>query len=428
MPRWFSIFAALLLLPAAARAKPGDELTISVMTMEAGDAIYEKFAHNTLRVQDASTGDDIAYNWGLFDFEEKHFYVNFLLGKLNYWMEGWPGEATARAYAADNRSVWVQELNLAPQQKVKLRDFLRWNALPENRTYAYNYYTDNCSTRVRDAVDSVLDGQIRRQLEAKQAGATFRWHTRRLTRDNVFWYTALNTVLGPATDRPINAWEEGFLPIKLMEHLRTVTMRDAEGREIPLVKSERQIFKSTRPPEASAPPNWIVPYFVVGALLGTGVAASGHLATRGRAGRTAFAVIITAVATLIGFCGALGLWAWLGTAHSAAWRNENLLGYKPLALVLAFFVPRLIRRPRRAAKVAIVLSLVIVASTLIGILASPLLPQVNGEPMAFILPVNVGLAYAIWRYAKTGSNLATKRRSARDDLTRPAGRSDKEAS
>ena len=400
MTRWPGILCLLLLLPTAARAEPGDELTISVMTMEAGDAIYEKFGHNTLRVQDASTGDDIAYNWGLFDFEEKHFFVNFLLGKLNYWMEGWPAEATARAYAADNRSIWVQELNLTAQQKVKLRDFLRWNALPENRTYAYNYYTDNCSTRVRDAVDSVLDGQIKRQLAAKPTGTTFRWHTRRLTRDNIFWYTALNTVLGPNTDRPINAWEEGFLPIKLMEHLRMVTVRDAEGRELPLVKSERRIFTSTRPPEASAPPNWIVQYFVGGALIGAGLAALGHLARRGRAGRIAFAVIITAAAALIGICGAFGLWGWLCTAHWSAWRNENLLGYKPLALVLAFFIPRLVRPSRRAAKVAVALSLVVVASTLIGILASPLLPQVNGEPMAFILPINVSLAYAVWRYAR----------------------------
>lgn len=404
------VIIAALVPPASARAEPGDELTISVMTFEAGDAIYEKFAHNTIRVQDASTGEDIAYNWGLFDFGEKNFFLNFLLGRLNYWMEGFPGEGTARAYAADNRSVWVQELNLTAQQKLAMLDFLRWNEQPENRAYLYNYYTDNCSTRVRDAIDRVLDGQLKRQLEPQETGTTFRWHTRRLTRDSVFWYTALNTVLGPATDRPINAWEEGFLPIKLMEHLRAATVQAPDGSAAPLVKSERQIHQGTRPPQPTEPPNWIVPYALAGAAIGSTFIVLERVARRGRGGRIAFGIVLTSATAVIGLCGAFGLWAWLGTDHWSAWRNENLLGYKPLALVLAFFIPGLVRGSRRRARVAVVLAVIIAISTLLGLLASPVLPQANAEPMSFILPINACIAYAIWRHSREAAGKPVTRK------------------
>src|SRR5207249_7657865 len=119
----------------------------------------------------------------------------------------------------------------------------------ENKYYRYNYYTDNCSTRVRDAIDKAIDGQIKAQLAPRPTGTTFRWHTRRLTRVDALWYTLLNTVLGPATDRPITEWEECFLPIKLRDHLRSVSIKDPDGHDVPLVKSEKILFSSTRAPE-----------------------------------------------------------------------------------------------------------------------------------------------------------------------------------
>jgi hypothetical protein len=288
-------------------------------------------------------------------------------------------------YKSFDRAMWQQELNLTSAQKLKLLQLCQeW----DGKTYRYNYYTDNCSTKIRDILDDVLDGELKKQLSPQMTETTWRWHTRRLTRDSIFWYTALNTALGPAVDRKISRWEEGFLPVKLSEHLETVTINGA-----PVVKPREEIYRSTRPAEAGAPPNWIVQYFIAGAVVGGVIALLAW-----REWRKPLIVAVTIHTLIIGVCGALGLWAWFFTAHWAAWRNENLFGYKPLALALVVLVPKMwSRRPKR---VTVVIALIVAASTVLGVLLSLVLPQANGEPMALVLPINVAVAWGIWRMSR----------------------------
>src|SRR5690606_19315610 len=121
---------------------------------------------------------DIAYNWGLFSFEQDGFIVRFLRGHMDYWMDGMDAESMASYYIRSDRSIWAQELNLTPDQRLALRDFVEWNALPENRFYRYDYFRDNCSTRVRDAIDLALGGQLRAQTADALTDASYRDHTR----------------------------------------------------------------------------------------------------------------------------------------------------------------------------------------------------------------------------------------------------------
>lgn len=400
--RWPWLILIFLAMPLSARAaEPGEELTISVMTFERGDLVFEKFGHNTLWVHDAVDGTDVVYNWGLFDFNQKRFFINFARGHLDYSMAGFPLDETVEWYKGQNRTIWVQELNLTPAQRVKVRDYLRWNEQPENAGYRYNYFTDNCSTRVRDAIDLATDHNLRNQLDRETLGTTYRWHTRRLTRDNVFWYWVLDTVYGELTDMPINAWGECFLPGKLHDHLRSVAAYEENGKSVPLVKSERILFQSNRPPEPQAPPRWIVQYFLVGVAMAAGMWALARRIDRGRGTRGTLAMVLILYSLLIGLCGVIGLSFWLFTDHWGAWRNENLFGYSPLALPLAFVIPMVMRRSVRGARIAMYLGSAVAISTVVGIVAQalPWLNQVNGEPMALVLPINLALAYAVSRYA-----------------------------
>jgi len=400
-------FIAALAMPLQARAaEPGEELTIKVITFQPGDLVFEKFGHDAIWVHDAYAPDgykDVLYHWGIFEFQQKRFFIKYALGEMDYRMGGFPGEefvGQVNFYADQNRSIWSQELNLTPAQRLKLRDFLRWNEQPENAVYRYNYYTDNCSTRLRDAIDTTVDGQLKAQLEKKPTDTTFRWHTRRCTRSDLFWYAALHTVLGPATDRKINAWEEAFLPPKLRDHLNTVMITDASGATVPLVKKEEILFQSTRPPEADKPPNWVIQFFLTGAVVAAAFVALERWARRKRAGKVFFSIATTLVTALVGIGAAISLWFWIGSQHWAAWRNENLFGFSPLALPLAFVLPVLFRNWPRARRAALYLALAIVATTILGILLSPLLPQNNAEPTAFILPINVALAWCVWRITR----------------------------
>jgi hypothetical protein len=394
------VTAALLGPTRRAQAEPGDELTISVVTMEPGDEVWEKFGHNTIRVRDAANGIDLIYNWGVFDFDQQQFFIKFARGRMDYSMQSMPTPGTLDFYASQNRTIWEQELNLSAAQKLRLRDALVKNDTDENRFYRYNYYTDNCSTRVRDAITGVLDEDARSKLQSKQTKTTFRWHTRRLTQGDLFWYSALNTVLGPAIDRPINAWEESFLPLKLQEHLRSLTIATADGREQPLVKLERTLFQSTRSPEPQAPPNWIAQYFLVGLVISLVLCGLAHLAPRRKVARVAFFFAASLYALFIGVCGCIGLFFWFLTDHVAAWRNSNLFCYSPLALPLVILIPMMARKSRRVVSLARVLSIMVAASTVAGLLLKPMLRQVNGEPMALVLPANIALAWVVWRFSQ----------------------------
>lgn len=400
-------------LPTAERAEdvaetgsdgpvPGSELTIYVMTMGPGSLVWERFGHNAIWVHDALDGTDRAYNYGLFDFAQENFILRFVQGRMLYWMEGLDAYLTAGHYRQDDRSVWVQELNLTPADRVRLRDFLEWNEREENRYYRYDYYRDNCSTRVRDAIDHVLEGRLRAATAATPSGSTYRSHTRRLTTNDVPIYTGLLIGLGSPVDREISLWEEMFLPLKLREHLRLATTLDESGREVPLVAAEMTLYESTRPPVREAPPLWWPWYLLVGALLAGAIVALARVSPRSRGGRYGFAALVGLVSLVAGVGGLVLAGLWLFTDHAAAYFNENLLHLNPLSLIVLVTVPPLAYGARRGARVALASAGAVAALSLLGLLLKPLpwLEQVNGEVIALLLPLHLAVFWATHRLAK----------------------------
>ena len=192
--------------PGAARPQstvPGSDLTIYLMTMGPGDQVWERFGHNAIRVVDASRGTDSVYNWGTFDFHQPNFLRRFMTGNTLYWMQGDGMPETMATYQYLNRSVWVQELDLTPAERAAVRDFIAWNAEPEHRYYRYDYYLDNCSTRVRDVIDRIVGGQLRTATNARLTNTTYRFHTQRALQFDRAVAMGTNIGLGEVADRPI---------------------------------------------------------------------------------------------------------------------------------------------------------------------------------------------------------------------------------
>jgi hypothetical protein len=370
---------------------------VYLMTMGQGTYIWEKFGHNAIWIIDEARGIDVAYNWGLFDFDEPGYIGRLIRGNMMYWMQGFNGQAMANAYVGDNRSIWVQELNLTPMQKAELIAFTEWNSRDENKYYRYDYYRDNCSTRVRDALDRVLGGALRRALEGKATGTTYRMHTERLTADMLAEYSGLVLALGPSTDRPIDAWEESFLPVPLMEHLRSVQVPGEGGEMQPLVLSESQAFAAARPAERAAAPNRLAIFGACGVGLALLFIALAHYGARSRANVMLFAVLAFIWSLVAGIAGSLiaGLWAF--TAHTITYSNENVLQANPLSLVLAvMLIPfALGRLTRPATLVALAVAFLALLGFVLQVL--PGLDQVNGTLIALTLPAHAGLAQAMVR-------------------------------
>jgi len=392
--------------PSASPSEPGSELTVLLMTVGAGDEVWQRFGHNAIWISDRTRGLDVAYNWGMFDFNQPNFLGRFLTGDTRYWMEGFDARAMVEHYAREeNRSVWVQELNLTPAQRLALLQFIEWNAREENKYYRYDYYLDNCSTRVRDALDRVLGGAIRRATASRPTGTTYRWHTRRLTEGDPAVYTGIQLALGRPADREISAWEESFLPVRLMRYVRDVRVPTANGGTTPLVLSERELYAATRAPEPERPVSHVLAYLLGGLALGASLAVLGRAGGAGRRGAAAAFGVVAGVWTLVaGILGTAVLLAGTVTRHVFMGRNLNLAAASPLMLILLSLVVAAVGARRRASRAkwaarAERLAALELALCVLGWLIALGVGQHSGEIFAFALPAYLGTWWGLRRLA-----------------------------
>ena len=405
-------------LPAQQPMLSRDSAQVFLLTFGPGAAMWERFGHNALWIHDPDSRSDMAYHYGLFDMSESGFLTRFLQGRMNYSM----GEADAGLlmdfYRRQGRDVHVQELDLDREQIRELDAFLRWNMRPENRRYRYDYFRDNCSTRIRDALDRVMDGRLQAELEARPTPVTWRSEALELTEEDVLLSTGMDIGLGPLADREISRWELAYIPMRLRDDVRTLEV-ERGGARAPLVRAERfipavdgdDLATDVAAPAAlaePAPPDWgrVLLHLLTGLMLGGLLAGAGHLAgTRaggtGRVGAWVLAIAGGAWGLVAGILGLILTLLWLLTDHEFAYRNENLLQMNPLALGLAVLVPLAAWRGR-ATVAAAVLGAVLLALAIIGLLVHPLplTGQANLAIIALALPVHAGLLYgvgALWR-------------------------------
>ena len=384
--------ALLLLLvsvvAAAQEQSPPSRIRVGVATMQPGEIFWERFGHNAIVVDDPSRGVPLSYNFGFFDLAEPGFVGRFVRGEMEYMLAVLPFEQDLAYYRDTGRGVSIQWLDLPPARAEALARSLAVNALPENARYGYDYFTDNCSTRVRDALDEALGGLLRDRLDAPATAGTNTWRSEavRLASPAGWMWLGFDLGLGPRADVPLTAWQEAFVPMRLADSLRG--LRLADGR--PLVRAEQQLLPHRISPEPAAlqRPWW--PYALAGLLLAAGIVAVARWRPR----------VLAAAAlpfwTLCGVLGLLMLFLWCCTAHWAGWENRNLLVYGPLCLLVLpggwriargrppgrWFVPAL-AVIAGAAAVALALHLVLGA-------------QDNLRWIALLLPVHLAL-WATWR-------------------------------
>lgn len=365
---------------SSAGGEPGSELTVTLLTYESGGAVWERFGHNALWIHDAATGSDHHYDYGRFDFGAPNFFLHFAQGKMWYSM-GDTNNVTGMIalYTGQGRKIWAQELNLVPSQRAALRDFLTWNIRPENAGYAYDYYRDNCSTRIRDALDRVVDGAIRRYAAAP-SGITWREETRRLNQNNPPLYAGLMMALGHPVDQVMTGWEQMFLPIRLRELLDSVRVSGPDGMERPLVRDARVLAQGGAFPVPATPSNWTGRFLAVGVVLG------GLLAWLGGRRSRAFVPLATLWALLAGVVGLALTWLWVFSTHVAAYRNENLFLFNVVVLILAIVIPL---RSESARRLAAVVTGVAALGLLLKLL--PAFDQKNLELFALALPAHTGV-------------------------------------
>lgn len=370
--------SSLSVAPEAVAAAP----RIGVLTMLPGEIFWERFGHNAIVVVDATTGVATSYNFGFFDLDEPGFTGRFVKGDMRYKLAALPVEQDLSYYQHTGRGVSVQWLDLPAEAARQLAAALAENARPENAYYRYNYFLDNCSTRVRDALDRAVGGRLRRQLEGPSHGYTFRSEALRLASPAPWMSLGFDLGMGPAGDVIMPVWAEAFVPMRLADALRRIT--DAGGR--PLVREERELLPHRLAPE---PQERGQRWWLWGA---GGLVIGGALAWLGRRRPRVTAVLAMPLWIVAGLIGAALLFGWIATEHRFMWANRNLFLLNPLAWLLLPGGVRLLlgRTPGRMFQLALVAVAVLCVAGLFA-LWLPIAPQRNAHWIALLLPIHAGL-------------------------------------
>ena len=385
--------------PRAAAPEPGSELEVTLMTFGLGEEVFERFGHNALWIHDGGNGTDVAYNWGLFSFRQPHFLQRFLTGDTKYWMGGEDARVMIAQYQALGRPITLQRLNLTAAQKIALRDFLHWNEQEENKYYRYDYFRDNCSTRLRDALDHALGGALRTATDTIVTPFTFRRESVRLTDGDRPIQTGIDIALGRPADVPLTLWDSFFIPMRLRDAIRDLTLPiGPNGALVRLVADERHIAPfpgTTLVPELTTAPRLVWRLLFVGVVLAALLAAIRIMAVSRRGAAWGFALVASVWSLVCGVIGVILVLAWTMTRHVFWGWNENLFQVSPLSLALVVLVPLALLRGRATRAARIVAAAILLLSAFGALLAVIPGGQESRAIVALFLPVHLVMAWAI---------------------------------
>jgi len=316
----------------------GENLTIKIAVVGPGDAVYFWWGHIALIVEDAQTGRSDFYDYGIFSFENENFYYNFAFGRLLY-SSGVSGTGENIEYAVDrNRSVVIYTLDLPPETRVKVKDFVEHNVLPENSDYFYHHFRDNCSTRIRDIIDYAVDGQLKEQYANTQGKFTLRQHVRRHT-----WFSPavdwiLNFWMGQVIDTPITIWDDMFLPSEVGKVIQDFWYTDANGEKRRLVSDDPSsiniINTAKGRPEVLKEPRKQWPYEFVFSLVLSAIFCLFFFmhSKKIRAGKILAGFSMSLCALVFGLAGFLLYFMSIFTNHDYTFENFNMLFASPLLI------------------------------------------------------------------------------------------------
>lgn len=301
----------------------------SILTCGPGEEFYEAFGHSALRICDTTNHIDLVFNYGTYDFTTPHFYLKFAKGQLDYCVAFMRFDEFMLEYRYFRRSVWEQRLRLDADELERLFDALIDNVQPQNMYYKYDFFRDNCATRIRDMIDNaVAEG---RQFHASEPAkpATYRTMIYKYTEASMpWWRLGVDLLLGARCDQTMNSAEQMYVPLEMMTIYDTTPVAGGAA----LTETPQQLLPDSRAPQRALPSPTLVFWLLFAAVLLLTL-----LADRKGWQLTWLDII------LFGATGAVALlvmFLWFFSDHWCAKVNLNLIWANPLFLWLAARVRR----------------------------------------------------------------------------------------
>jgi Domain of unknown function (DUF4105) len=297
--------------------------TASLLTVEPGDELYSVFGHSAILIRDPESGLDRAYNYGTFPFDQPNFYLNFCRGKLLYMLDVESGRHFFKEYQYLQRQVTEQVLNLSPAQVTELYNLLEVNYLEENRYYKYDFFYDNCATRLRDIIRKGAGQGFEFNLTTQPTDPpTMRQALRPSLRQSPWTQFGIDLVLGLPTDIQATPERLMFLPAYMQQVVDRSTLNGQ-----PLAAQTRvgpQYKKNT-----ASTSGWLgQPLWVMCAVALLGFLSMLHpLANR---------IFDWLFWSALGVAGVIIFFLWFLTDHQATKTNLNLLWAWPTHLLFGW--------------------------------------------------------------------------------------------
>jgi len=320
----FIVFFFILFSASSQNLQLTPEAKISVLTIGPGETLNDAFGHNTFRIKDGSLGIDMVYGYGAYDFDAPNFYLKFTQGKLNYLINRHNYSDFYSHYVSYNRTIKEQVLNLSFEEIQKLFDYLETNYKPENRKYLYDFFYDNCATRIRDVIQTATNDNITYALPKAFKPMTFRDLIHEHVGLNSWGSFGIDIALGSVIDKKAAAYEYMFLPKYIHAFFDSARINLSRS----LVESSSTIFQKK---EIVSSSNFLFSPLVVMGLLSLTVLFITYKDYKKKTQSKWLDIILFGGTGIIGV---VLLLLWFATDHSATAQNYNVLWAVPLNIIV----------------------------------------------------------------------------------------------
>jgi len=319
------VLSMLVFQPKVQAQQLSPEATVSILTCNPGEEVYSMYGHTAIRVSDPTQKLDIVFNYGVFSFEKPDFLYRFAKGQTDYRMDGGRFQSFIPEYDEEKRSVYEQVLNLSPEGKNQIFQALIENFKPENRVYRYNFFVDNCATRVRDMIERNAGSPI--QFTDSHPTESYRDLIKKFHHSFRWFDLGIDLLVGKKAEEPVSAYGQMFLPDYLKDQFAKAEIT-IDGKPQPLVRETRTLREY---PNSKL--NSDLPWPAIGfGILSLIIAA---ISVRDFLRKTKIDWLDYWLLGLSGFSGVIIGWFTLYSEHPAMSPNYNLLWAFPLNLFFA---------------------------------------------------------------------------------------------
>lgn len=228
-------------------SQAGTDTLVYLITCGPGTETYSVYGHTALRVVIPEKNSDIVFNWGVFDFSTPNFVWKFAKGRLDYMLDAAPLKSFLQSYFYEQRYVIAQRINLESDEKAKLMALISENIKPENVRYRYDFFYDDCSTRIRDLLEKSIGNKLLYPPAETGKIPTFRQMVGKYQEPYPWLKFGVDLIMGSPGDKKALFRDRMFLPVDMKEGL-SETVVNRSGKMIPLLQNP-EVFLDFDPPE-----------------------------------------------------------------------------------------------------------------------------------------------------------------------------------